>query len=286
MSWEQINVDGNGEFKMKTKLGFAAAALLLTGCANWALQERCEKTNWFEYSRDLAMTGRYLEEDGFVKECKGVDRTSATQLDLGFKNGRDRYCTYENFLRQGEAGEIVNFKMCDNLILKHMQERYAGGLKGFCTADHGYKYGSAGKTYKNVCLRDAEAKFLPTYFKGRKEFLEKSILRLGVDIAGLQAAQASLSARIDGLQHEIQALPSPQECRNVTVYVPSTEKYESRTVCEESFYIRSRRQQLYDQIDPLRAQHAVHAGILSKMLTDLQFAREELVKIPTAAANW
>ena len=72
------------------------------GCAS-ALKERCEKTNWFEHSRDLALDGRYLEEDLLIKECNGIDTTSAVQLDLGFKSGHERYCTYENYFRKGEA---------------------------------------------------------------------------------------------------------------------------------------------------------------------------------------
>ena len=133
-------------------LGFL---FLLSACSNFSLKERCEKTNWFEYSRDLANSGRYLEEDTFIKECKGVDLTSAVQLDLGFKSGRQRYCTYENFLRQGESGEPVNFKMCDNLVMYSMQERYGAGLKNYCTAKVGYVVGSTGKIYKNWASEQA-----------------------------------------------------------------------------------------------------------------------------------
>lgn len=265
-------------------LKFIALALLacgLFGCTSWELKERCSKTNWFEYSRDVANSGRYLEEDSFLKQCKDVDRASATQIDLGFKSGRARYCTYENFLRQGEAGEPVNFKMCDGLVMYQMQERYAAGLKLFCTAEVGYRYGASGKKYKDVCLKPAEAAFLPTYYKGRREFLEKTIQRSSQDLATTQDLQARLSRQIETISYEINILPSPQECSNEQVYDPDSKKTESRLICQESSYIRSRRSSLYVQIDPLRREYAMQAALTTRLLADLTSAREELTKIPT-----
>lgn len=269
----------------KMKILFGCIALqLLSGCSSWELKERCEKTNWFEYSRDLANSGRYLEEDPFLKDCKGVDRTSAEQLDRGFKSGRERYCTYENFFRNGESGEPVNFKMCDNLILYQMQERYAGGLNQFCTAEVGYTYGASGKVYKNVCIKKQEDKFIPEYFHGRYEYLKKSIAQLTADISSLERLQSQVKSQMDQLSHEINNLPSPQVCQTLSVYNPSTQKSENQRVCEEAPYIRSRRSQLYSEIDPLRSQYAEHGFILNREVNSLSYSRTELTKIPTAYA--
>jgi len=165
-------------------------SLYFVGCAS-ALKERCEKTNWFEHSRDVALDGRYLEEDALIKECKEVDRTSAVQLDLGFKSGHERYCTYENFFRKGEAGDVINYRMCDMLTLKNMQERYISGLKEFCTPEVGYVYGGSGKIYKKVCFLSAEEKFLPQYYKGRTEFLSRSIKQMVEDNSSFRASANS-----------------------------------------------------------------------------------------------
>ncbi len=217
--------------------------IAFSGCAS-ALKERCEKANWFEHSRDVALSGRYLEEDLLIKECKGIDSTSAVQLDLGFKSGRERYCAYENYLRRGEAGDLVNFRLCDGLVFRSMQERYASGLKNFCTPEVGFSFGASGKVYQMVCLLQTEEKFLPQYFKGRLQYLEKAIAQVTEDIRILQELQHQIAPQINLISHEISALPSPQQCAQHTVYNEISKKNEARTICEEASYIRNRLSQL------------------------------------------
>jgi hypothetical protein len=266
---------------MTLKLSLAALLLSLVGCSNWALKERCEKTNWFEYSRDVALTGRYLDEDGFIKECKEVDRLSAVQTDLGFKSGRERYCTYESFFRNGEAGEPVNFKMCDNLVLYQMQERYAQGLINFCKPESGYTYGSGGKIYKGVCIKRDEEKFLPTYHKGRAEYLVRSIAKLEKETESFSILQNQVSLEISRFNSEILALPSGlRDCNAKQSFNSDTKQYETVQECHEPFYIQNRRSSLYNQMDQLRAQYTKNGSILQKMLEELAFNRSELTKIP------
>lgn len=253
---------------------------LFTGCAS-ALKERCENMNWFEHSRDVALDGRYLEEDALIKDCKGIDTISSVQIDQGFKSGRERYCTYEGFLRRGESGDLVNFKMCDELILKQMQERYGQGLIKFCTPDVGYAYGASGKVYQHVCFKNSEKDFLPKYYQGRKEYLIKMIAQTQIEINDLKQLQTSLEPQIQLLSLEINHLPSPQECSSVQVYNEQLKKNESQTVCHEAYYIQSRRSSLYSQINSFRQQFRNHAQVLTKSFTYLQQYRLQLTQIPT-----
>ncbi len=263
------------------KIWICFTFLTLAGCSNWELKDRCDKTNWFEYSRDVATSGRYLDEDGFIKDCKGVDRISAVQIDLGFKSGRERYCTYETFFRNGEAGEPVNFKMCDNLIMYQMQERYAQGLQNFCKADSGYNYGSSGKVYKNVCIKRDEEKFMPGYLKGRAEYLVRTIAQLEKETVAFQSVQNQVSLEIARFSGEIRDLPSGlRECHTSTEYNMTTKKEEAVQRCEEPYYIRARRDTLYEQADRLRAQFTRNGTILAKMLQELSYNRSELTKLP------
>lgn len=252
----------------------------LFGCAT-ALQEQCEHTNWFEHSRDVALDGRYLEEDTLIKDCKGIDNTNSSLIDQGFKSGRERYCTYEGFLRRGETGNLVNFKMCDKLILKQMQERYGQGLNKFCTPEVGYTFGASGKVYQNVCFKNLEKDFLPKYNQGRKEFLIKRITETQTEINELKQLQNSLAPQIQLLSVEINSLPAPQECSSIQVYNEQLKKNESRTVCHEAAYIISRRSTLHSQIDSYRQQYRNHEQVLSKALSDLEYYRSQLTQIPT-----
>lgn len=261
------------------------SSLSLAACTSWELRQRCDETNWFEHSRDLALDGRYLEEDRFTHECKKIDHSDATQMDLGFKSGRERYCTYENFRRNGEAGEPVNFKMCDNLVLYQTQERYAEGLRKFCQPDVATTYGNSGKVYKNVCYREQETKFLPAYFAGRKAYLERSIVQTTEELDRTQILQAQLGTELQAIEREINNLPSPQVCRDVEVYDPATQKSRMTTACEETSYIRYRRSNLYSQIDPLRAQYSAHAQAMGSLRDRLQEFQSELTKIPVLTAG-
>src|SRR3989338_3097507 len=123
---------------IRNKFVLLAASILVLftmGCANWALQDKCEKTNWFEYSQGVAYQGKYLEEDGFIKACKGIDSTSAVQLDLGFKQGREKMCQYDEIHSRAKEGVPVFFKFCDGLEMNRMKYLYQQGLVSYCTAE-------------------------------------------------------------------------------------------------------------------------------------------------------
>lgn len=262
------------------RLPLFIALYLFTGCSNWALKQQCEQTNWFEYARDLASGGRYLDEDGFVGECKKVDKSSAVQLDLGFKSGRERYCTYENFLRLGETGELAHFKMCDGLSLYDMQKNYATGLSKFCVAKVGYEYGSSGKVYKNVCLKKDEAQFLPTYYRGRKQHLERKEIQIRNQIVELRQEEGSLARQIEMMNSEIEKLPNLHDCHYTSVYNESTKQSESMYVCTESYLISSLRSNLYSKISPMRDAYMENSNLQKRELKNLDEVQIELTKIP------
>ncbi len=261
-------------------LFFLFLLLAFSACSSWNLKEKCDQTNWFEYSRDVAMSGRYLEEDRLIKDCKGVDHISSQQMDIGFKSGRERYCTFESFLRNGESGEPVNFKMCDGLTLYQMQERYAQGLKSFCTAETGYVYGASGKFYKNVCLKKDEEKFLPKYFSGRSEFLKKALLQMQVELQSLTSMQSTLQSQISQISHEVTSLPAAQDCQTINVYNEATKSNVPQVVCKEAYYIQNRRNNLYSQLDPLRNQSSEAGARILRLEGQIEEARREQTKIP------
>lgn len=256
------------------------SSLLCTACSSWDLKQRCEETNWFDHSKKTAMAGVYLEEDPFIRQCKKVDRANGTQLDLGFKAGRESYCTYENIQRLGETGERANYQMCDNLTIKQMQERHLQGLTLFCTPDSGYLYGVSGKVYKNVCFKISEPFFLPSYQRGRREYLEKAIVSRESDVQSGALMQAQLDSQISKLSSEITALPQVLECHSESVYNSGTKEYESQRVCSEPWYIRSRRSELYREMDGLRERYSRQAKDLQDWRSILADAKDQLARLP------
>lgn len=254
--------------------------LFLTGCSSWELKNRCEKTNWFEYGQGVAFNGQYLEEDAFVKDCKGVDRVSARQVDLGFKLGREKMCNYDELFNRGRTGVPVFFKFCDGLDPAKMNSHYSKGLKLFCTSENGQPYGRSGKVYQNVCPAPLEKNFLPPYYLGRKEYLKQYIVDLNAKIVAQAERESSLIQSESTLSREISYLPSPQVCKIISVYNEAIKKDESKTVCSEADYIRRQRDRLYSDISNVRSSLYEVRRDLNQYTQDLNTARSELTKIP------
>lgn len=250
--------------------------LFTVGCSNWALKERCEKTNWFNYSQQVAFEGKYLEEDGFVKACKKLDLTSAVQLDLGFKQGREKMCQYDEIYNRAKEGVPVFFKFCDGLEMNQMKSLYQKGLVSYCTKEKGYTFGKAGKIYQNLCSPEQEKVFLPGFYQGRREYLTAYIAEQGASLVKIKALEASYARTESNLQSEYSTLPSnAQECHSVSVYNQSSKNYESQTVCEEAFYIRSRRTDLWSKMDDVRSR-------LSELRNDWRETEQSIKKAQVA----
>lgn len=261
-------------------LGLSAIFFILVGCANWALKKQCENTNWFDYGQQVAFQGRYLEEDKFVKDCKEVDIIGAQQIDLGFKAGREKMCTYDEMFTRGKAGEPVNFEFCDALSKPKMLARHKEGLKVFCTKDNGYPYGKSGKQYKNVCSPDQEKAFMPTYYKGRKDFLTIQIKTLKDSLQEHQGQYANLANAEGRLSHEYSMLPHFQDCRVKDVFNPATQRTEQKTVCEEAYYIKVQRDRLSRELSEVRGKMVEERQKIDSTVKEIEVTQNELNKIP------
>ena len=249
-------------------------------CASWDLKDRCEKQNWFEYSQKLAFSGKYLEEDQFVKECKGVDRTNATQLDLGFKLGREKMCSYDEIYLRATQGQPVFFKFCDGLDMFTMKKKFSDGLLVYCTPTRGYEFGKTGQVYQKVCSANQEIKFLPSYYKGRKEFLTQFLNDKKSVLAQQESLLKSLNINETNASNAYSSIPHVLNCETIKVYNEATKANESKTVCSEPYYIQNQRSRLYN--DLLEARKSLRAALTNHQLTrdSIDWAEKELMIIP------
>lgn len=169
--------------------------LAQAGCASYFKRGDCERTNWFEHGRKVAMSGKRLDADSFIKECQEVEaKFSFSQADLGFKAGMADYCKDANILEVGKAGKPFSFEMCDGRPLQKMQGQYAKGLEIFCSPANGYRFGAEGGIYAKNCPSQMEEAWLVEYRKGRKVHLltvaeakEREIRLLQQEIDSLQS---------------------------------------------------------------------------------------------------
>lgn len=235
-----------------------------------ALKEKCEKTNWFEYAQGLGKEGRYLAEDPLVKDCRGVEIISETQIDQGFKLGREKACTYDEIFQRGKLGQVFFFKFCDALEPVRMKARHQEGLNLFCVKESGYPYGKSGQLYQNVCSKEQEVQFLPTYYAGRKDHLSEKIKNIELRLGQLNNEISQQLQRESMMSREYANIPNLSDCSHTLVFDESTKKEVSRLICKESFSITSQRDRLSTSLSTLRAQ-------LAKLYAEKKSNEEELI---------
>lgn len=192
-------------------LVLALISFQLVGCASYFKRKQCEKVNWFEYGEKLALDGKWINSDQLVNECRKAEADIAeSQLDQGFKRGRQTYCTPEQARITGRKGEVFAKDLCDGGALGVALSRYQEGLKQYCAKSNGFHAGQSGVAYKNVCPENLEPAFLVEYKKGRSVYLqnliqsdEKDLQKLRGELPGLEASISNLRTHESSLESQL-----------------------------------------------------------------------------------
>jgi hypothetical protein len=189
-------------------------------------------------------------------------------------------CNYDEMFARGKSGEPVNFDFCDALNKHQMQVRHKEGLKIFCTKDNGYPYGKSGKEYKNVCTPEQEKAFMPTYYSGRKDFLNAKIQTLRDSVGDKQGEYSRLSASEGRLSLQVSMLPHTKDCRTFTEFNHVTQKNELKTECSESIHVKNQRDMLNRELTGVRSQMRDLRAKIDTTVKELESTQNELNKIP------
>jgi hypothetical protein len=239
---------------MKHLVTLSVLFIILNSCANYELKKTCENTNWFDYAQSVAYSGRYLEEDKLVKQCKDVEIINGQQLDGGFKLGREKMCSYDEVQRRGQSGEPVYFSFCDGLSEGQMKSKYELGLKQFCTETSGLSYGRSGQVYKKVCNFQSEIQFMKGYRPGRSEYLALKIKNSKIEIEQLNINLKQFTYQQDSLNSQYHYLPRSEECEKIKVFNEATKSDIERTVCKEDPRITGQRSSLLEKLENTRSE--------------------------------
>jgi hypothetical protein len=181
---------------MNKLITIAFLSTLFVGCAS-RLKQDCEATNWFKHGEEVALRGEWLSTDAKLLSCRKEEaEISESQADLGFKSGRQKYCTGSNSYLVGKSGDPFSKDMCDTPSLKTIVSDYNKGLRDYCSKANGFNAGSSGKKYKNLCPADLETTFLPEYKKGRLKYVEAQIKNLEYRQRDLQMAISNKNTQV------------------------------------------------------------------------------------------
>lgn len=157
-------------------ISISVAALILCSCSSYFKRKDCENKNWFDYGYQVAMSGKRLNSDNYLSECRKVEaEIQESQLDLGFKSGMSNYCKPEIVFSNGKKGLFFNSEFCDPGQIKSLVIKHAEGVDQFCEPGSGLVFGSSGGIYNQICPKTKEDTFLKEYRKGRKKYLSASI---------------------------------------------------------------------------------------------------------------
>lgn len=214
------------------KLIFALMILpALTGCASYFKRKECEKTNWHEYGKSVAMSGRRLSGDHFVQSCEKVEaQINYSALDLGFKSGMANYCLPETVYATGRSGQAFNPHLCDGSDLKLLGQKHQEGVVAFCQPDNGYRVGAQGAKYAGICPQNLESAFLKQFDQGRKIYLKGQIEHKENEIEALEK-QISENQKLLAANNKqlallpvIRALKKAKGKKKADVYTPEEQR--------------------------------------------------------------
>jgi flagellar biosynthesis chaperone FliJ len=181
-------------------LTLLVATTIFSGCSMFT-RSRCEKINWFERGQSLALRGQYPQSDAQLKECRKVKaEIDEGQLDLGFKRGRELYCTPERAFLTGKEGNTFATDICDQSLTRSLLRKHAEGVRGYCTPESGKQLGASGKDYNSICPADLEVAFKSAYSKARRGYLEGLIPGLQQQIQQKQNQISSAKSQLMFLQ--------------------------------------------------------------------------------------
>ena len=145
---------------------------MLLGCSSYFKRKECEKTNWYQHAHEVAMSGRRLDQDPRIQECRKVDtEINDGEMDRGFKLGMHNYCKVESSLSAGSEGKTFNYDFCDSNIIPALKRNHQKGIQSFCRPDNAYLFASQGGVYENQCHHLNESAYMVRFRQGRKIFL-------------------------------------------------------------------------------------------------------------------
>jgi hypothetical protein len=179
------------------------------------VRKECEKTNWFEHGRKIALSGRRVTGDEHVVQCtKAEANIDSVALDRGFKTGMETYCQPETIYQVGKRGEFFSAEMCDGEQPRLLKKKHDDGVQEYCRRSNGYTAGAIGTPYNGICPKDLEPGFLPEFNRGRKAYLNTQIANAESEIKDLDSEIGALNndlAFAEGrvLQHRMMRTPQP-----------------------------------------------------------------------------
>ena len=189
---------------------FSTIFLSLIGCTS-ALKKQCQETNWYQHAHSVALSGKRLSQDEFIKICEKEEvEINAVDLDVGFKSGMGKYCTADSALKTGKAGMTLSEDFCSSGELPSLRKKHSEGIAIYCSKEGLYEAGVQGNVYTGICSKELEAQNLSEFKRGRKKFLEFTVTQNKEKIREIDETLDKLTYQVSLAGRRLSALPYPR----------------------------------------------------------------------------
>ena len=223
------------------------AAFALPSCASYFVRQSCNKIDWYEYGKSVAMSGNRLSGNTHVRQCEDAEANiNYTALDQGFKKGMLDYCRPDTALAIGRRGEFFAPDMCDGENVRLLKSQHQQGVISYCQKSNGQSAGATGKRYNQICPKELEAEFLNEFNLGRKRYLAATVYQTNIEIGDLQNEINRLENEKNHLVSQL-AIESATSGRTMTremKYDEFTQTYKEQVNYAEDASAQSRRSDL------------------------------------------
>lgn len=226
--------------------------LFLSGCTTYFVKKRCQKKDWFEYGKKVAMSAARLSTDTFYNQCiKAEAEFSQADADAGWKKGRSVYCSDDQAFLNGSNGQFQDFEFCGAAQSSKMRSAHKKGVEKFCRPESGYNFGTSGGTYNNICPKSMEAPWMASFKKGRAIYLKGEIRRSLKEADEYEVEVDDLKTDRDALSRKLRLIPPSEVSTRTSQYDPVTKKYKEVQTRSEGDETRRKREQLSNEMDQL-----------------------------------
>ena len=175
---------------------------LISACASMSKKE-CLTADWHAIGHSDGARGVHYTNLAKHRDACGKYEVIPDQAayHAGWQQGIGNYCTADNGYRAGTAGQPYR-NICPQQVEADFRSGWKQGVRQYCTAGNGLRQGLSGKQYHGVCPAELEPLFHDYY-------------RLGRDVHAARAEYKGSSQKLGRVESDLTAEKDPQKRRKL-----------------------------------------------------------------------
>lgn len=170
---------------------------LLSACATaQPTVEVCRtKVDWQRLGYQDALHGKNRKNFGRAfSNCKVKSVTNEAHYSVGWQKGVKLYCSPRNGFKLGTQGLFYN-NICPDTQISAFNHAWRRGLRRYCVPSTAYKLALTGQAFPGYCAPDLNVAFKKSYNQGR--YVRRNLEKL-------KGKYRKLKGQVKGIQTEIQ----------------------------------------------------------------------------------